>query len=190
MGRVSDLAPPGPFELVFQEHRWFAFGRAPHCLDCSRVLDDSVIGLDAAEPPSFDISVTYDGCVVVSDEFVEACADIPGAVFTPIVDLPGFNVLRVERIVRLEPFDSHVKTGQTCPDCGGPRYATRTGPLHLDEGEQLETGFSRTDLEFGDTADFGPEQPIRLRPVLLLDEGSARAIKATELSGVHLIAHP
>lgn len=188
---MADTMPYGPFELVFQENKWFAYGRAPHCTDCSRVLDDTVVEPDAtAESPAFDISVTYDGCVIVSDAFVDACADIPGAEYTPIAELPGFSVVRVERVVRLEPFDSHVKTGQTCPECGGPRYATRSGPIQLEDGETLEPGFSRTDLVFGDTADFGPQQPIRLQPVLLLDEETARAVKATDLTGIHLIAHP
>ncbi len=181
----------GPYEFVFQETKWFAFGGAAHCSDCSRVLDDAVVepGPNASSP-AFDISVTYDGCVIASDAFVEACSGLPGAEFTPIDALRGFSALRVDRVVRLERFDSHARAGQTCPECGGPRYATRSGPIHLEEGETLQSGFSRTDLVFGDTADFGPEQPIRLQPVILVDEESARSIKASELSGIHFIAHP
>lgn len=167
------------------------FGGAPHCPDCTRVLDPSWIDPGfRLRQTSFDVSATYDGCVVVSEAFVTACDGVDGARFVPIESSPGFSTLDVERVVRLERFDSHVREGPTCQECGGPRYVSQKGPLRLLEDEILEPGFSRTDLSFGDTADFGPEQPIWIRPRLLVDEDTGRALKAAGLWGVHFIQHP
>ena len=180
-----------PFELAFQENRSFLFGRARHCPGCSRVLDDGAVDRDfELRTHTFDVSLTHDGAIVVSTAFVEACAEWPSARFEPLTSEPGHAVLHVDREVRVDPFASDVVTGPTCERCGGPRYRIRRGPLRLADGETLEPGFSCTDLTFGDTADFGPDQPIRLRPNILVDRATGQALKRAGLIGVHLIAQP
>lgn len=167
------------------------YERAPMCPGCSRVADKRAFDDDfELKQPNFDISITYDGCVIVSDAFVGACVAIPGPVFIPLASQPGFSVLEVERVTRIEPFDSHIRAGPACDACGEPRYVTQSGPLRLFDGDVLEPGFTRTDVTFGDTADFGPHQPQLIRPLVLLDEGSARALKAAGLRGIHFVAHP
>lgn len=181
----------GPFEFVFQENRSFMFEQAPMCPACTRVGDARAFDDEfELRQPNFDISITYDGCVIVSDAFVGACVAIPGPTFIPIASAPGFSVLEVDRVTRIEPFDSHVRSGPACDVCGEPRYVTRTGPLRLYEGDDLESGFTRTDVTFGDTADFGPHQPKLIRPLILVDEESARTLKSSRLRGIHFVAHP
>lgn len=177
--------------MVFQELRAFVYTDAAHCLDCSRVVMPSTAGSPSEIPPlTFDVSQTLDGAVVASVAFRSACEHVGGIRFEPIDGVDDRWVVEVDRIVRIDPFESHVRSGPTCETCGRPRYVTRSGPLHLETSEPLEPGFSRTDIEFGDTADFGSSQPIRLRPNLLVDRGTARLLKAADLLGVHLITQP
>lgn len=180
-----------PSELVFQELSSFAYAGARHCPDCSRLELPSPAGSSPDDPPlTFDVSRTLDGAVVASARFREACDRIDGIRFEPVVGADDRWAIEVDREVQVDPFASHIRSGPTCETCGRPRYVTRSGPLRLEVGEPLEPGFSRTDVEFGDTADFGPSQPIRLRPDLLVDRGTARMLKAAGLLGIHLITQP
>lgn len=180
-----------PYELVFQETPIFVFDDAEHCHDCTRVDDPT----DAVAPqdmpaPTFDVSVTLDGAVVATNAFREACHGLPGLVFHRLDGATGCWLVEVDRVVRIEPFDSRVRSGPECVTCGRPRYVIRAGPLHLERNEVLPDGFSRTETEFGDTADFGSDQPVRLRPHLLVDRDTGRILKEAGLLGVHLIAQP
>lgn len=173
-------------ELVFQENGSFAFTGAASCPGCSRVIGDSVVdpGFELVVP-TFDVSVTNDGAVIVTDAFVDACDDAPGARFDSVG--PGIAVMWVETVVHIEPFASGVASGPECTECGAPRYRVRRGAIRLDGDEVVPDGFCRTDLEFGDTADFGPEQPVAMRPHLLVDRSTGRRLKDAALIGVHLI---
>ncbi len=180
-----------PLELVFQENDSFAFGTARHCPGCSRVLDDHDVDPDfELRNRMFDVSVTNDGAVVVTEAFVFACAGMSSVRFESLTSEPAHALMRVDREVRIDPFGCDIVTGESCDRCRGPRYRIRRGPIHLRTGEVLEPGFSRTDLAFGDTADFGPDQPVRLRPHILLDRETARVLKGAGLIGVHVIAQP
>ena len=189
VGTIDDVAG-SPYELVFQELSGFVYADAVHCPSCSRVEQQAVpVAVDLPDP-TFDVSVTLDGAVVATDAFRAVCVEVPGVAFSPLDGADGCWVVEVETTVRIEPFDSHVRTGVLCTTCGRPRYVTRSGPLHLESGEILPEGFSCTDLEFGDTADFGPSQPVRLRSHLLIDRPTQRMLKSSDLSGIHVIAHP
>jgi hypothetical protein len=178
-----------PYEFLFQDNESFAYEGAPHCPDCTRVLDDSWIDPEfELALPGFDISVTSDGCVVASTAFVATCEGLGGIAFAPIASAPGWSVVRVERVVHLDPFMNRLLVGPACRECGHPRYSVRDGPLRLLAGERIQPGFSRTDLTFGDTADFGRQHPIRVGPVLVADEMTVRLLKLAELRGVHVIA--
>lgn len=180
-----------PSELVFQELATFVYTDAPHCRDCSRLEQPcAAASLPDAAPLTFDVSRTLDGAVVASAKFRDACAQIGGIRFEPVIGADDRWIVEVDRTVQIDPFASHVRSGPICDTCDRPRYVTRSGPLRLESSEPLEPGFSRTDLEFGDTADFGSSQPIRLRPDLLVDRGTARALKGAGLLGVHLITQP
>jgi hypothetical protein len=178
-----------PFEFVFQDNGSYMYADAPSCSDCTRVLDDQWISPEfELRGPRFDISMTTDGCLVASDRFVEACASIGGLEFRPIPAEPGFSVVDVTATVRLDEFENHIRFGVTCPQCGNQRFVVHDGPLKLAAGQVLPEGFSRSELVFGDTADFGPDIAIRFAPVVMADESTARGLKATELRGVHVIA--
>lgn len=178
-----------PFELVFQEIPIFVYAHAEHCRDCSRVLDATRTAAPADMPePTFDVSLSLDGAILATRAFVEVCTDVPGVAFSP-VDAATWRV-DIDRVVRVDPFDSHVRTGTVCETCGQPRYVVRSGPLHLDPPDSLPLGFSRTDIEFGDTGDFGPTQPVRIRPNVLVDRETGRMLKSSHLLGIHLITQP
>lgn len=179
-----------PAELVFQELPSFVYGAARHCADCSRLepaADGTVAGSKIA--PTFDISKTLDGAIVASDDFRDVCVEVPGVAFAP-VGLDGYWSVEIDQIVAIDPFESHVRAGPACVTCDRPRYVTRSGPLRLDPNETLPRGFSRTDVEFGDSADFGPSRPIRFGPLVLVDRSTARLLKSTSLLGIHLITQP
>ncbi len=177
-----------PSELVFQELATFVYGQAPHCADCMRVdLWDVPIVTGDLPTPTFDVAQTLDGAVVASATFRAACADLAGIEFIPLVGSQDRWTVEVDRIVRIDPFGSHVRTGPMCMTCSRPRYVTRTGPVRLESSEPLPSGFSRSDIEFGDSADFGSDQPIRIRPLILVDRATSRALKNAALLGIHLI---
>ena len=178
-----------PFEFVFQDNRAYMYTDAPHCSDCSRVLDDSYIAPDfELVGPEFDISMTSDGCLVASDRFIAAVVSIEGLQFRPIPSLPGYSVVDAVPTFRLDPFMNRIRFGVECPECAQPRFVVHEGPLSLSVDSDLPLGFSRSVLEFGDTADFGPDHPIRLVPVIAADAETVAAVKAAGLSGVHVIA--
>lgn len=180
-----------PYELVFQEIPIFVYEVADHCYDCSRVTDAAQAKAPNDMPEmTFDVCVSLDGAIITSDAFRDVCGEIPGVEFAPLEGAPGCWRLDVGREVRIDPFDSHLKAGPICATCDQPRYLIRTGPLHLHPHETLQTGFSRTDVGFGDTADFGSTQPVLLRAHVLLDRETGRALKASDLLGIHLIAQP
>lgn len=177
--------------MMFQELSTFVYTDAAHCSDCSRVaLPTPAHSASEDSPLTFDVSRSLDGAVVASAKFRAACEGLAGIGFDPVLGADDRWIVEVERTVSVDPFASHVKEGPTCETCGRPRYVTHSGPLRLQIADALEPGFSRTDVEFGDTADFGPTQPIRLRPDLLVDRGTARVLKAAGLLGVHLITQP
>lgn len=180
-----------PYEMVFQETPVFVYEHAAHCHDCSRVEDptDAVAPPDLPDP-TFAVSVTLDGAVIATHAFRETCRELPGIVFHRLDGAEQLWLVDVDRVVDVEPFDSRIRSGPQCATCGLPRYVIRSGPLHLARNEVLPEGFSRTAIEFGDTADFGSEQPVCLRPNLLVDRDTGRLLKGAGLLGVHLIAQP
>lgn len=181
------------FEMVFQEHRSFAFGGAPHCASCTRVLDGAEASLPVNgefEEPRFDVCVTLDGCVLASHEFGLMAQGLRGVRFLPIREHPGWSAMIVDPVVRIDPFASKVRWGSPCDRCGEPRYSVRDGPIRFAEDEEPPSGFCRTDLGFGDTADFGSEQPVRIRPSILVDATTRKILKSGDLLGLHFITQP
>lgn len=175
--------------MVFQEVDTFVYAKADHCAGCSRVLDATQAEAVPRSPrPAFDIALTLDGAIIASDAFVAVAKEMAGGRLEPLDGMPGWWIFTVDRLVRIDPFDSHYRTGPLCDTCGEPRYVTRSGPIRLEEDEVLHDGFSRTTSGFGDTADFG-DHPVFLRPHILLDRATGRTLKSAGLLGVHLIAH-
>lgn len=178
-----------PYEFVFQDNRSFMYADAPHCSECSRVLDDGWISPDFdLTGPRFDVSMTSDGCIIVSDRFIATCVSIDGLSFRPIPSLPGYSVVDAVPTFRLDPFMNRIRNGVDCKHCERPRFVVHDGPLSLAVDSELPLGFSRSELEFGDSADFGPDHPIRLVPVIAADGDTVAALKDAGLTGIHVIA--
>jgi hypothetical protein len=164
------------------------FSGAPHCSTCTRVLDASWIDPDfVLHKRRFDLSTTYDGAVIASDAFIDACDDIPGVTFLPLPTTAGFAVMRVDRVVYVDAVANRTEFGELCQECGEPRYVICPGPLYLADGQTIERGFSRTNLGYGATAHFGRNQPNHLAPEIVVDADTARALEAAQLLGVHLV---
>lgn len=189
VGTIGGVSGP-PAELVFQELAAFVYTDAAHCDDCSRVeLPARGVAADI-EPPTFDVSKTLDGGIVATNAFRACCDGVPGIEFVPLIGLDDHWLIEVAQTVRIDPFASHVREGPECSSCGQPRYVMRSGPIRLDEDEVVSPGFNRTDAMFGDTADFGVRQPVRLRSNILVDRETARRLKSAALLGIHLITQP
>ncbi len=190
VGTIGAVSGP-PSELVFHELSTFVYSDAPACSDCSRVDDPAGIVFPPGSPaPTFDISKTLDGAILASEAFRAVCADVPGLRYVGIAGLDGHWMIEVECFVGIEPFRSNVRAGAICSTCGRPRYVTRSGPIQLDSAAVLPEGFCGTDVEFGDSGDFGPSQPIRFRPHVLVDRATAQLLKSADLLGIHLITQP
>ena len=124
---------------------------------------------------------------MASVAFIEACDGIPGVSFVPLPTTAGFAIMRVERVVYVDAEASGTEFGELCEECRHPRYVIRPGPLYPVEGQLIERGFSRTHLGYGDTADFGPNQPNHLDPRIVVDSDTASTLEAAQLRGVHLV---
>lgn len=134
----------------------------------------------------YAISTTYDGRLIASREFAIVCAPLPGIAFLPLRSEPEFKVLRVDQAVHVDPIANGTRFGAACDECALPRYVIGPGRPDLQPGESLPIGLTRTDLGYGDTADFAPEQPNHLGPVILADESTAAMLNASGLPGAHL----
>lgn len=161
---------------------------APRCPSCTRVLDDRFIDRNFALPQRrFAISTTYDGCLIASKAFQALCEPLSGLTFVPLRSEPEYAALWVEQTVHVDAAANGTRLGDLCDECGLPRYVIGPGRSVLASGEMLPHGLSRTNLGYGDTADFGPQQPNHLGPVILADPETAAMLNASGLPGVHFI---
>lgn len=186
MARFETVLAP-PYRFSIQDNDSWMYTLAPHCSTCTWVLDESWVD------PAFrlakrhlDLSVTWDGCTIASSAFVAACTHIDGTRFDELPTEPGFFLMRVDQVVRVDAVANGTRFGEPCDECRQPTFVVRPGPLFLPDGETMPAGVTRTDLGYGDTADFGPAQPNHLVPVLMADSGTAAHLNSAGLTGVHL----
>lgn len=151
-----------------------------------RVLDPTWIDPEfRLAKRTLDLTTTYDGCEVASNAFAEFCEAIPGIGFAPLPSEPDFVVVRIDQTVRIDSVANGTRIGERCHECEQPRFVVRPGALNFIDGEQLRPGLSRTDLGFGDTADFGSSQPNHLGGVIIANEETGLLLNAAEFRGVH-----
>lgn len=103
----------------------------------------------------FDYSYTYDCRAIVSKRFRDFCLDneLGGGMFEKLSAMEGFYHFQVEpsRAVNVCTTRFEFNVGPTCATCGETRYLCGAYPLFINRDSALDSGFHRTDLEFGDT---------------------------------------
>ncbi len=143
-------------------HDWrFGKNGVPHpatCPKCGSKTDSDYINPEfKAKHRRRDISVTYDGYIIVSKRFREFCRRNrwKGLSFQR---LPADNDFFVFRISSVLPFDAKKRGTRfynPCPTCGAFYSVIGADPVYLRGiSKPIGEGFFRTDLEFGS----GPEK--------------------------------
>jgi len=176
-----------PFLLKGPDNDSWMYTNAPHCSGCSLVTDDEWVD------PTFQLarrvsafSCTYDGAVIVSESFAEAVAGERGVAFTPVA-VEGYYVMRVTHEVRFDAVRRETRFGPRCKVCNRFESVTGAIPVFLRPDAVVKNGFARTDLAFGDAADFGPAQPVRLAPLILAAPALARRLERMHFPGLLLV---
>ncbi len=171
-GIVADFSGP-----VLAEHR--------RCERCGELLDkwnEPLVGL-VIKKRKYDISVTYDGVVAVSQRFksVYDQSGLSGLQFEPLPNDPEFLKIWPSKSVRFDAEKRKTRFEKRCPACGRFESIVGATPVYLVEGESLpDKGFVRTDLEFAS----GDEK----HPLILCGNLAGRILKDAHLKGVDLVA--
>ena len=160
---------------------------APRCPACTLVTDAEWVN------PSFklvdrglDVSMTYDGCLVTSRRFANLVDGLPGIRTRAIPSAPGFLATAVDPRV---PFDTErhgTRLEDPCGRCGRFKVVIGATPVLLRDGAVVPLGFSRTDIAFGDAADYG-SSPKAQSPIILVDPTTAATLRAKRLVGLDLM---
>jgi hypothetical protein len=155
------------------------------CTACGALLNkwDDVPPLLAVKKKSYDVGITYDGVLVVSERFMIAyeSAKLSGLVFDKLPNDHRHFMVRAQRAV---PFDSDRRKTRfinKCLVCGTFESVVGASPVYLRTGTDVgATEFVRTDLEFG-TRD---EQ----HPLLICGALAAQTLSASSLKGFTTVA--
>jgi hypothetical protein len=129
----------------------------------------------------YDVSISYDGVVVVSPRFRELYEDagMTGLRFTELGD-NAFAIHATETV----PFDGEkrgTRFEKKCATCGQFESVVGAAPAILAVGVSVAgLAFARTDLEFGS----GDEKS----PVLVCGDDAAAALRGAGLKGLDLEA--
>ena len=125
--------------------------RCVTCGQLTRKWAEPLLGL-VIKKRKYDISITYDGVVVVSKRFKSLVEEAPlsGLTFRVLPNDPGFYSIYPPMVV---PFDSERRKTQfikPCQQCGQYESVVGASPVYLKSGVELAAReFARTDLEFG-----------------------------------------
>jgi hypothetical protein len=131
------------------------------------------------------VSFTYDGCLIVSDNFRVAAKRFAGAVYTPLPSQRGWFRLSVEQSVTFDIERRRTRFTKWCDECERwTQIAGATPVMLVDPPCPLPDQFLRTDQVFGSN----DEQ----HPLTLIGPGVAQALSNARLRGLELepIEHP
>ena len=153
------------------------------CESCGELLakwDEHLAGL-VVKKRKYDIGITYDGIVVVSQRFISAyeSSHLYGLVFRQLPDDPEFFAVQATRIVEFDAPRRGTRFVKQCPTCG--RYESIVGatPVYLKNGQSVAGDeFVRTDLEFGSNDE--------KNPLLLCGKVAEESMLKFKLKGVGL----
>ncbi len=130
----------------------------------------------------YDISITYDGVLVVSDKFKSVCESnhISGLNFRTLQSEPSFFAPYALRFVEFDTNRRKTEFINCCPQCGHFESVIGATPVFLAPGSKVgATEFVRTNLEFGS----GDGKS----PVLICGESAAMALNCGHLKGLNLV---
>jgi len=145
------------------------------------VLDHSWVdpsfALRAGHTP--DVSFTYDGCLIVSDQFRAAINDFAGASFVPLPSQPGWSLLLAGPQVTFDSDRRKTRFTEFCEECRRFTSVAGATPVFLvDPVIPLPDEVMRTDVEFG-TGD-------ELHALVLVGPGVADRLRREHLAGLDL----
>jgi hypothetical protein len=130
----------------------------------------------------YDISITYDGVVVVSQRFkcVFEAACLLGLQFRVLPDDAVFYTIHAARVVAFDAERRKTRFIKQCPQCGRFESVVGATPVYLKPGDQIDPReFVRTDLEFGSQDE--------KHPLLLCGNDAAQSLSRAKLRGLDLI---
>lgn len=129
----------------------------------------------------YDVSITYDGVVIVSEMFksVYAANNLSGLEFRQLPDDTPFFAIHATRAVEFDAERRKTRFIKPCQECGRHESVVGATPVFLKSGSEVdEREFVRTDLEFGS----GDEK----HPLLICGKAAAKAIRDAKLKGLDL----
>jgi hypothetical protein len=153
------------------------------CVKCNELTskwDEPLLGL-VIKKRKYDISVTYDGILIVSERFKSVYTSniLSGLIFRQLPDDPRFFAVNAVRSVEFDAERRKTRFIKPCPECG--RYESVVGatPVFLKVGCDVNgPEFVRTDLEFGS----GDEKS----PILICGPVASKALFDAKLKGMDL----
>jgi hypothetical protein len=154
----------------------------PRCESCGVVSDsrwvDPAFRL-TARGEQYDLSYTYDGCLIVSERFRIAAKGLVGMEYLPLPGQRGWFLAVVEPEVAFDVIRRRTKLEGWCASCGRYTVVAGAAPVYLvDAPDQLPEGFHRTDVAFG-TGD-------ELHPLVLVGAEGGRVLAGARLRGLSL----
>lgn len=156
--------------------------RCPACGGLLAKWEDPLKGL-VIKKRRFDISITYDGIVVVSNTFKSAYDSngLSGLRFIPLPDDPEFSKIQAIEVVAFDAERRKTRFIKQCATCGQFESVVGATPVYLKERSTVsDLGFVRTDLEFASDDE--------KHPLLLCGLSAGKALKNAKLKGLDLIA--
>ena len=155
--------------------------RCGKCNELTSKWDEPLSGL-VIKKRKYDISMTYDGMLIVSEMFKSVYTSniLSGLIFRQLPDDPRFFAVNAVRAVEFDAERRRTRFIKPCAECG--RYESVVGatPVFLKAGSNVKgPEFVRTDLEFGS----GDEK----HPILICGQVAAKALFDAKLKGMDLI---
>jgi hypothetical protein len=125
-----------------------------------------------------DISITYDGYIIVSGQFRQVAGEA-GVEYRALSAAPGFYDFRVSNAVAFDTARRETKFVDPCPQCKRFRSIVGATPVFLRELVDGSVPFYRTDLEFGN----GDAK----HPILLVTDWMAIRLERASIRGLELV---
>ena len=155
--------------------------RCPKCGELLAKWDEDLTGL-IIKNRRYDISITYDGIVIISEIFQITYGSnaLTGLTFTRLPDDPTFYSIRAVDLVKYDAERRGTRFENQCVVCGRFESVVGATPVCLRPGSKIpDYGFVRTDLEFasGDAKS----------PLLICGESAGKILNSAKLKGLDLI---
>ncbi len=98
----------------------------------------------------FDISNTYEGFVIVSENFKQFCESEKYEIeFMPLNKYPNFYVMLPRKEIIIDQENSKLLYGIMCEYCNMQDVSTNRNPVYLKNNIEIKEGIFFTDIRFG-----------------------------------------